>query len=122
MRAASLRLCSSKFGRRNSHVDQAPLDGGESVDHVAGHQHLQSALAADRAAQGDHRRGAEQADLYSRRGKRRLVGGDGEIARGHQLAARRGGNALHLRDHRLRNGLDARHQLGADVEDLAVVD
>src|SRR5208337_2389958 len=33
-----------KFGSRNGHVDESPLDGGESVNHVAGHQHLQSAL------------------------------------------------------------------------------
>ena len=118
MRAASLRVCCSQFGGRNDYVDQAPLGGGVRVDHVAGQQHLQGALAADGAAEGDHGRGAEQTDLHAGRGEGRLVRGDGQIAGGDELAAGGGGDALHLGDHRLWNRLDARHQLGADVEDL----
>ena len=51
---------------------------------------------------GDHRRRAEEADLHARRGERRVLGRDGEVAGGHELAARRRGDAVHLRDHRLR--------------------
>ena len=50
-----------------------------------------------------------------------LIARDGEIARGHQLASGGSGDALHLRDHWLRDGLDLGHQLSADVEELAVI-
>src|SRR5437016_2749499 len=43
-----------------------------------------------------------------------------QIARRHQLAARRPRTPLHLRDYRLENRLDLLHQLAADVEDFAV--
>ena len=46
--------------------------------------------------------------------------GNRQVAGGHQLAAGGGGDALHLGDHRLRNGLNLRHQLRAHVEDAAV--
>ena len=44
------------------------------VDHVAGEQHLEHALAADRAADRHHRRGAEQPDVHSRRREPSVVG------------------------------------------------
>src|SRR5208337_5139302 len=110
-----------QFGGGNGDVDESPLDGGERVNHVAGHQHLQGALAANGAAESDHGRGAEQANLDAGRGKACLVRSDGEVTGGHQLAAGGGGDALHLCDDRLRYGLDAGHKLGADVEDFAVV-
>ncbi len=47
--------------------------------------------------------------------------GDGEIAGGDQLAAGGGGDALDFGDHGLRNRLDFLHQVGADVEDAAIV-
>ena len=43
-----------------------------------------------------------------------------EIASGHQLAPRSRRQPLDLRDHRLRNRLDLRHQIRADVEYLSV--
>ena len=54
------------------------------------------------------------------RGEARVVGGHRQIAAGHQLATRRGGDAMHLGDHRLRDGLDGQHHLGADVEQLPI--
>ncbi len=49
---------------------------------------------------------------------------DREVALRHQLAARRGGGALHLRDHRLRQALDGHHHraaLGKQVGDLRLL-
>ena len=45
---------------------------------------------------------------------------EGQIAGSHELAPGRGRDALHLGDHRLRDGLDTGHQLGADIEKAAV--
>ena len=58
------------------------------VDRVAREQELQRALAADRARDRHHRRRAEEPDLDARRREPRLLGGDDEIARRDELAAR----------------------------------
>ena len=65
-----------------------------------------------------HRRGAEQADAHAGRGEAGTGLGDGEVAAGHQLAARRGGDAVHPGDDRLRDRLHRRHQRCARVEQL----
>ena len=54
------------------------------------------------------------------RGEARRLGGDGEVAGGDELAAGGGGDAVHLRDHRLRDAVDRLHQHGADVEEPLV--
>jgi hypothetical protein len=51
---------------------------------------------------------------------RLVLGGNGQVAGGEQLAAGRGCHAMHLGDDRLRNGLDPEHELAADVEDAAI--
>ena len=55
-------LAVERVGRDDA-VDEAPLERGGGVDRAAGEQHVERALAADRARQRDHRRGAEQPDL-----------------------------------------------------------
>ena len=87
---------------------------------VTGEQHFEGAFPADGAGEGDHRRGAEEADLHAGRGEGGVLGGDGEIAGGDQLAAGRGGDTLDFGDDGLRDGLELLHQLGADIEDAAV--
>ncbi len=49
-----------------------------------------------------------------------LLGGDGQIAGGDELASGGGGDAMDARNHRLRDCLDGVHQLGAEVEDGAI--
>ena len=56
------------------------------IDHLARHQHLQRALASHRAAERDHRSGAEEADFDSWGGKCGFFGGDDKIAGGYELA------------------------------------
>ena len=63
-----------------------------------------------------NRRRAEEAYLHSRRGKARPLRGHGEVAGGDELAAGRGSDPVHLRDHGLRNVVDRLHQHRADVE------
>lgn len=101
-------------------VDEAPFSGCTGRHQCAGEQHLEGALAADGARQGDHRRGAEEPDLHAGRGEGSFLGGDGEIAGGHQLASGGRGDPLYLGDYGLRNGLQRLHETGADVEDAAV--
>ena len=77
-------------------------------------------LLADGPAQGDHRGGAEQTDLDTRRGEARLLGGDNEVAGGGELATCGGGDAVDLRYDGLRYPLNGLHQLAADVEEVTV--
>ena len=57
--------------------------------------------------------------LHARGGEAGRLGGDRQVARGHELAAGRGGEALDPRDHRLRHAVEQQHGLGAGVEDPA---
>ena len=57
-------------------VDETQRFRGRGVDEIAGQQHLHRRLAADRAAQGDHRRRAEQADIDPRCREPRVRGCD----------------------------------------------
>ena len=77
-------------------------------------------VVADRPGQGHSGGGAEQADLHAGGGEGSGLGGDGQIAGGDQLAARGGGQALHLGDHRLGQQADGLHNLGAQREDSGV--
>ncbi len=107
-----------EVGFRDDAVDQAELAGAVGWDQVAGQQHLHRGLAADGSGQGDHRGGAEQADVDARRGEAGGVGGDGEVGGGDQLAAGGGGDAVDLGDDRLGQVDDALHQAGAEGEDV----
>ena len=49
-----------------------------------------------------------------------LLGGDGEVARGDELAAGCRGHGVHLRDHRLRDAVNRLHHHRAHVEQLIV--
>jgi hypothetical protein len=64
--------------------------------------------------------GTEQPYLDSGRGKCGIFRSDGQVAGGDQLAAGGRGDTLHLCDHWLRNRLQFRHQLRADVEQAPV--
>ena len=88
---------------------------------VAGEQHFHGVLARDVARQRHHRRRAEQADVDARRGEAGLGRGDGEIAACDELAAGGGGDALHRRDHRLRQVDDLLHHRAAGRHDLAEI-
>ena len=101
---------------RDRAVDQPPVDGGRRVDRLPGEQHLQRALAADRARERDHRRRAEQTNLHAGRGEARLVGGDRQVACGDELAAGGGGDPADLGDHGLGHAVDGLHELAAGVE------
>src|SRR4029450_8351358 len=74
-------------------------------------------LAADRPAQRHPRRGTERADVDARCREGGRLGGDREIAGRDKLTAGRGGEAMHLRDHRLRQPRDRQHHPAAAREE-----
>ena len=61
----------------------------------------------------------EPAAPTTRRGEPGLLGGDGQVGAGDQLAAGRRGEAVYPRHHRLRNPLDRSHQVGTRGEEMA---
>jgi len=91
-------------------VDQAQRLRLGGIDETTSGEHFKGRFAWDRAGEGDHGRGAEQADVHPVDAEFRSIRSDGHIAGGHKLAARSGGNAMDLRDNRLRQGLDPVHQ------------
>src|ERR1019366_2946824 len=107
--------------RGHDAVDEPPLRRRPRVDRIPGQKHPEGALAADGAGQRDHRSRAEEPDPDAWGREPGVFGRDREVARRHELASGRGGETLNLGDDRLRNRLDLRHQLGADVEDLTGV-
>ncbi len=82
-------------------VDQAQLSRPIGSDGVSRQQHFQARLGRQGANQGDHRRGAEEADLHARRGEGRPTGRNGQVAGRHELTPGGRGHALHPGDHRL---------------------
>ncbi len=117
---ASAATASSSSDSGDDAVDQAQFAGAGGVDQIAGQQHLHGRFAADGAGQGDHGRGAEQADIHPGRGEARGVGGHREVAGGDQLAAGGGGDAVDPGDHRLGQAHDLQHQAGAGGEGLFI--
>ena len=101
---------------RDDPVDETPVGCGGCVDRVARQQELECALAPDRTRDGDHRRVAEPAAAAAGRGEAGFARRHREIAGGDELAARRGGEPGHAREHRLRDPLDPLHHLGAAHE------
>ena len=115
---ASVCACSSSGATTRltrPHASAVAASMGAPVSSISS-----DALAADRARQRDHRRAAEEPDADARRGERRLGRGDGEIAGGDELTARRGRDPRHLRDHGLRDRGDPRHEVDARVEYRAI--
>ncbi len=98
-------------------VDEPPVERGRRVDHLSGEEHLERALAADGRRDGHHRRRAEESDIDAGCGEPGGVGRDREVARGDELAARRGRDPVDLGDHRLRELVYPRHQAYARGEE-----
>ena len=82
---------------------------------------MHGALAANGARERHHGRGTEQANTHAGSSEAGFFGGHHQIARGRQLAACGSGNALHFGDYRLWNRLNLLHQIGAGLEQLAIV-
>jgi hypothetical protein len=59
---------------------------------------------------------AEEAALAAGHGETGVLGGHGQVARGHQLAPRGGGQRVDLGHHGLGDRLDGVHHLGAHLE------
>jgi hypothetical protein len=91
------------------------------IDEFARDQHLEGLLARDVARQRHHRGRAEKPDIDPVDPEARALGGHGQIAARHQLAARRGGDAVHLGDHRLRQGGDRLHHRRAAREEIGEI-
>ena len=106
--------------RGDDSVHEAPLERRLGADQLARQQHLERALATHRAGDGHHRRRAEQPDLDARSAEASTLLGNREVARRDELAPGRRGDAVHLRDDRLRDRADRAHQQGAAVEQPAV--
>ena len=92
-----------------------------SADEVPRHQHLKGLFGADVAHQGHAGCAAEQAVVDAAGGKARLAHRHRQIALRHQLAAGRGGDAVHAGNHRHRQLRDAHHQAAAALEQILVV-
>lgn len=70
-----------------------------------------SYLSRHRSPQGHPRRGAEEPEVHPRSGERGRVAGHGDVAAGDQLAAGRGGQAVHHGDDGDWVVLDQHHDL-----------
>ncbi len=103
-------------GRRNDAVHQAPGKRGLRVDEIAGEEHLQGVLASEIARDADSRRGAENPALDPRQRELGCIARHGQIAHGHELAAGGDRDALHARDHGLRQAHEREHHLAALLE------
>jgi hypothetical protein len=102
--------------RGNGLVDESPVGRGGGIDGIAGHGHLQRALASD-IARHRHQRGVtEQARLAARNGKHRSAGGHREVTTGHQLAPAGRCQRVDPGHDGLRKALDRVHHRGADPE------
>ena len=86
---------------------------------IAREGHLQRPLATDVAGDGHEWRVTEQAALATGDGERRRLGGDGQVARGHELASGRRRQGVHPGADRLGDGLDWFIIARAHVEDVA---
>ena len=82
-------------------IDQPDLSRALGADGFAGEQHLHRRLPADGPAERHARRRAEGADVDAGSGKGGGGGRDGQVAGRDELTAGRGGEAVHLGDHRL---------------------
>ncbi len=102
-----------QFFGGNYAVHQADAFGLDGRDGVARQQHLEGFLGVHGAGQGHGRGRAEQPDPYAGRSERGLGGGNHQVASGGQLASRRGGDALHLGDDKLRQPPDRFHHFAA---------
>ena len=69
---------------------------------TAGGEHLHGVLGQEATPERHHRCQAPQADVYARRAKSGVAGGDRQVGTGYQLAARGRGDAFHARDYDLR--------------------
>ena len=78
-------------------------------------------LRGDVARQGHARRRAEQPEVDAADGELRVGRGDCQVAHRHQLAARRGGDAVHARNHRHRQALDRQHHAACSGRTACVV-
>ena len=77
-------------------------------------------LRDDVARDADRGRRAEDAGVDAGQAELRVIRRHGEIAHRHELAAGRGGRAVHARDHRLRDLRELQHHPRARVEQAAL--
>ena len=105
----------------NHAVDQSELEGSVRGDGRGGHEHFQGGAGRYHADQRDHGRRAEEADLDPGRGEGGLLRGDGQVAGRDQLAAGRGCQPVHPRDHWLLEPAETEHHPAAQLEELSVV-
>ena len=92
--ASTSAATSSSRSAGDDAVDQPPVERGVRRRSAGRSTASRAPLAADRAGQRDHRGRAEQPDLHARGGEARVLGGHRQVARGDQLAARRGRDAM----------------------------
>lgn len=77
-----------------------------------------SYLPRHRSPQGHPRGGAEESDVHPRRGERGLVARHGNVTAGNELAAGRGGQAVHHGNDGDRELLDQQHDLKGQTHDF----
>ena len=104
--------------RRGNAVDKSHIAGAGGGKEFACCQHLERHSRGNLAGESDHWGGAEQANIHAVDAKARIFGRYDHVARGGELAAGGGGDAVDLRDHRLGQGGDALHQGGATGEKI----
>src|SRR6266851_10055802 len=109
------RLHQTVFGHDAIH--ETPLERGGRRDELAGEEHFRGALAAEVARDRDRGRRTEEAEVDSRGGEARVVGGDREVALRDQLAAGGGRDAVDRGDDGLGQGDELLHHRAARDEE-----
>ncbi len=98
--------------------DEAEGLGLVGCDEAACGEHLEGRLARDGPRERNHRRRAEQADVDPVDPEFCVCRCHRHVAGGHKLAACCSGDAVHLRDNRLGQGLDTVHEGRTAVEEV----
>jgi hypothetical protein len=117
--SARAMVASSSRSMGTTRFTRPRLPGTLGVDELAGGQHLEDLLARDVARKRHHGRGAEEPDIHPVHAEPRVLGRDRQIAGGHQLTARGGGDAVDLGDDRLGQARDQLHHRAQRVEEIA---
>ena len=81
-------------------VDQTAFLRLFGTDKFTGDEHLERCLTQNITRERHPRRRAEETKVHAADGEFRRARRDGEIAHGHELTTRRGGDAVDARNHR----------------------
>ena len=108
--------CLLQFGRGDRPVDEPKAFGSSRVELITRQCHFQCVLSGEIPTDTDQWRGAEGADIDSRRAEGSGLGGNSQIAGRDQLAARGASDPLHAGNDGFGGVQNARHHRGAILQ------